>query len=978
MTASRVLTSITGPAQGKAPHRGFTMKSSSVPTFRACLGVFAFSAILLVAPAHAAPCPTPDAKVNPKSLTIPDFLSVTGGGWVANTVAVNGQPSQPNPNQGGLFQWSFVGPPVGTLLNANTPQVQLTPFDVATSTQGILRLTVTVSGCPGVDSEDIPITVTNAHDVVINLPPHAVAAATPTTASEGTMVTLDGTGSWDPDSASLTYAWLQIGGPSVSLADAANPANRSFIAPNFASDTQLTFQLTVSDGTLSNSDTTFVNVSWTNDGPVAALVCPDGMFEVDEGQSVTFDASGSTDADDGIATYEWAQLVGLPEVPGVGTWNTPVITFAAPQLGFGQDGLVPFKLTVTDHHGAKATANCSVFIHDITKPLLSVPQSPLVAEATSAAGANVAYQASAFDNVDGDLPSPYLLCEPTSGSLFALDMLSPVLCSAEDSAGNHSTATFSVNVVDTTAPGISVPLSFALEATGPNGAVADYVAKSNDAVDGEQDAVCVPASGSVFPINAPGPTTSVSCDATDAHANVAVTRTFTIAVHDTTPPVFDPASVSADLVAEATSPAGASVSFGLPSAHDLVDLDTVTVTCAPASPHVFPLGETIVQCDAVDSRGNSTADEAPGTSAAFKVTVRDTTPPVFGPVSNHTLEALSAAGTPFAYALPTATDVVDGDRPVTCTEAPALVSPGVFPLGSTTVTCNATDTRGNGGSTSFQVTVADTTAPSLSLPANIIAEAAGPAGAIVNFAVGASDAVDPDVLVVCSSNSGNTFALGTTTVQCTGTDDAGNSAGGSFTITVQDTTGPAISAHEAVTAYATGNSAATVTYTVPTAVDLVDGSVVVTCTPASGSSFNVGTTTVTCSAKDSRNNASSITFAVTVTYNFTGFYQPIDNAPALNTVKAGSAIPVKFSLGGNQGLNIFESSPASGVIACSATDGDAIEETVTAGNSSLQFDPGSNQYIYVWKTEKSWTGQCRILQIKLKGGTQRSALFKFK
>ena len=50
-----------------------------------------------------------------------------------------------------------------------------------------------------------------------------------------------------------------------------------------------------SNGTLSNSDTTFVNVSWTNDGPVAALVCPDGMFEVNEGQSVTFDASGSID-----------------------------------------------------------------------------------------------------------------------------------------------------------------------------------------------------------------------------------------------------------------------------------------------------------------------------------------------------------------------------------------------------------------------------------------------------------------------------------------------------------------------------------------------------------------------------------------------------------------------------------------------------------------------------------------------------------
>ncbi|KQY49779.1 hypothetical protein ASD14_13740 [Lysobacter sp. Root494] len=896
-----------------------------------------------------------------------------------NAVVVNGQPSQPNQNQGGLFQWSFVGAPVGTLANANSPQVQLTPFDVAASTQGILRLTVTVSGCPGISTKDVPVTVTNAHDVVINLPPHAVPVASPSTASEGMVVTLDGSGSWDVDNPSLTYAWLQTVGPAVTLANTGNPAIKTFVAPNFADDTQLTFRLTVSDGTLSNSDTTFVNVSWTNDSPVAGLVCPDGMFEVNEGQSVTFDASGSTDSDDGIATYEWAQLVGLPEVTGVADWNTAVVTFNAPQLGFGETGLVPFKLTVTDHHGAKSTANCAIFVHDITKPLLSVPQSPLVAEATSADGANVAYEVSAFDAVDGDLPfpSPYLLCEPPPGSLFALDSLSPVLCSAEDSAGNGNTATFSVSVVDSTAPAISVPLSFAVEATGPDGAPADYVAKSNDAVDGERDAVCMPASGSTFPLNTPGPTTTVHCDATDAHGNEATTRTFTVAVHDTTPPDIDAATVSADLVAEATSPSGASVSFGLPSAHDLVDLDAVLVTCAPGSPHVFPLGETVVQCDAVDSRGNSTADATPGTSATFKVTVRDTTAPVFGPVSNHTVEAQSGAGASFAYALPTATDVVDGDRTVTCTEAPALALPGVFPLGSTTVTCSASDTRGNGGSTSFQVTVVDTTAPSLDLPANITAEATGSTGAVVNFAVAASDAVDADVQLVCSSNSGDTFALGTTTVQCIGTDDAGNSAGGNFTITVQDTTGPAISAHETVTAYATGNSAATVTYTVPTAVDLVDGPVVVTCTPASGSSFNVGTTTVTCSAKDSRNNPSNSTFAVTVTYNFTGFFQPIDNG-TMNSVKAGSAIPVKFSLGGNQGLNIFDPGPASGVIACSATDGDAIEETVTAGNSSLQFDPGSNQYIYVWKTEKSWAGQCRVLQVKLKGGTQRSALFKFK
>ncbi|GAB3379016.1 hypothetical protein GCM10027432_03780 [Lysobacter fragariae] len=229
----------------------------------------------------------------------------------------------------------------------------------------------------------------------------------------------------------------------------------------------------------------------------------------------------------------------------------------------------------------------------------------------------------------------------------------------------------------------------------------------------------------------------------------------------------------------------------------------------------------------------------------------------------------------------------------------------------------------------------------------------------------------------CSPNSGSTFALGTTTVNCTGTDDAGNIASGSFTIKVQDTTAPVISAHGNVSATATGNSTASVNYDLPTASDLVDGTVPVNCTPPPGT-FNVGSTTVTCTAQDSHGNQASRTFSVVVGYAFTGFFQPVDNSPTLNSVKAGSAIPVKFSLGGNQGMGIFLSNPASGVIACGTTEGDAIEETYTAGNSSLQFDPGSNQYIYVWKTEKSWVGQCRILQVKLKDGTTRTALFKFK
>jgi hypothetical protein len=121
------------------------------------------------------------------------------------------------------------------------------------------------------------------------------------------------------------------------------------------------------------------------------------------------------------------------------------------------------------------------------------------------------------------------------------------------------------------------------------------------------------------------------------------------------------------------------------------------------------------------------------------------------------------------------------------------------------------------------------------------------------------------------------------------------------------------------------------------------------------------------------------TAGFTIFYNWTGFFQPIDNQPVVNVAKAGSAIPVKFSLHGNQGLTIFMSgSPGSGVMACNSTDPvSLVEETVTAGGSSLTYDAGADHYIYVWKTEKGWTG-CRQLVIQLKDGSYHRANFQFK
>jgi len=162
--------------------------------------------------------------------------------------------------------------------------------------------------------------------------------------------------------------------------------------------------------------------------------------------------------------------------------------------------------------------------------------------------------------------------------------------------------------------------------------------------------------------------------------------------------------------------------------------------------------------------------------------------------------------------------------------------------------------------------------------------------------------------------------------------------------------------------------------------DLVDGAVDVTCLPASGAIFPVGMTTVNCSATDAHGKTGKGSFKVIVVYNWNGFFQPVDNQPVINVAKAGSAIPVKFSLNGDQGLNIMSAGyPASGMIACDSTAvTDVVSETATAGSSSLTYDTTEDQYIYVWKTEKAWATKCRQLQVKLKDGTVHVAKFKFK
>ena len=392
----------------------------------------------------------------------------------------------------------------------------------------------------------------------------------------------------------------------------------------------------------------------------------------------------------------------------------------------------------------------------------------------------------------------------------------------------------------------------ALQATGPAGATFTFVLPTaTDAVDAPVTVTCDNPVDDVYPIG----TTTVTCTAVDnSHSELGTPAaddlpllstdcSFVVRVVDTVPPTFDdypggpgdgegcPIDMT-DIAAigspggalQATSPAGATFTFALPTATDAVDAP-VTVTCDNPVDDVYPIGTTTVTCTAVDNShselGTPAADDLPllSTDCSFVVRVVDTVPPTFddypgGPGDGEgcpidmtdiaaigspggALQATSPAGATFTFALPTATDAVDAPVTVTC-DNPV---DDVYPIGTTTVTCTAVDNSHSELGTpaaddlpllstdcSFVVRVVDTLPPtckdSTENPNDdpIIEEATSPAGATVTFSTDLfKDTADASLeLLGCVNSvsdepvsSGMYFPPGPTSVLCTAKDEAG-------------------------------------------------------------------------------------------------------------------------------------------------------------------------------------------------------------
>jgi hypothetical protein len=519
----------------------------------------------------------------------------------------------------------------------------------------------------------------------------------------------------------------------------------------------------------------------------------------------------------------------------------------------------------------------------------------ITAEATGSSGAVVHFNASGSGTGDDEngRPTTTATCSPVSGSTFALG-ITQVTCTSGSENGS-----FTVTVVDTTAPTLTLPAAITAQGTS-SGATVTWTATAVDAVDGYRPVTCTPASGSQFPVG----TSNVQCTASDSRNNTA-SGSFSVTVSGPSSPPPPPPKLPDDITKEATGPDGAVVVYSIQGGdEDENGRPIEDQTCSPASGSRFALGTHSVQC----------------ASGSFKVNVVDTTGPSLNIPRDFTAPATTSTGATVSFNA-SAHDLVDGAVSITCSPA----SGDFFPIGATGVQCTSSDSRNNTSTSGFIVSVVSQ--PPSGPPSDITTEATGPDGAVVSYGFpgyGEDENGRPTQSANCTPASGSTFPLGVTTVQC----DVGT-----FKVTVVDTTGPQLALPDNIT-----SPDPTVTFTT-SANDLVDGSVAVTCAPPSGSTFANGTTTVVCTASDSRNNSSTGSFTVTVDAT----PPPVDTeAPTIVSVSAtpnvlqppnGKLVDVELTI---SVIDNLDSSPYVGIYDVTASETIDPDDSNITGPTSLQ------------------------------------------
>ena len=275
--------------------------------------------------------------------------------------------------------------------------------------------------------------------------------------------------------------------------------------------------------------------------------------------------------------------------------------------------------------------------------------------------------------------------------------------------------------------------------------------------------------------------------------------TFSSEVVDETSPTLTSVTLSSNNTNSAFAKVGDAVTLSF-TASEAIELPIVSIASHSATPLYLggndyaasttilisdTEGPTAFEIEFEDTNSNSGVNVT-STTDASSVTL-DRTAPVIAAHADVTAEATSSAGVVVSYTAPDATDNID----VTASASCSLASASNFALGTTTVACNKSDSAGNTATTTnLNVIVVDTTAPSITAPADIVQEATGINNIVLLGSPIASDTVDGSVDVI--SDAPAFFTLGTTTVTWTATDDFGNTATDTQQVVITDTTAPVV------------------------------------------------------------------------------------------------------------------------------------------------------------------------------------------
>ena len=481
-------------------------------------------------------------------------------------------------------------------------------------------------------------------------------------------------------------------------------------------------------------------------------------------------------------------------------------------------GTTPVLWSATDAHGNTATDTQYVEIVDTTPPVVTAPPDVLGHEATAR-----------FSPVIID-PAGVALATDLVGVLSFVDNrpnrfpvgTTMVTWTAVDTAGNETSVTQAIEVIDTTPPILTPPLALTVEAEGPTTLVDPGTATATDLVGVTQLSHDLNRS---LPLG----TVMVKWTARDSVGNTT-TGTQPVTVEDTTPPVI---TLPADIVAYEATAWRSIIDIGQAAATDLVDLDDVVITNdAPAD---YPVGTTPVTWQAVDQQGNTV-------TAVQSVHVVDTTKPdISAPAPIVAFEA-TARFSPVPIGQAGATDLV-GVASITSD------APDTYPVGFTTVTWTATDSAGNANSAAQVVEVVDTTPPVVNAPVEVKIEATGP---LTPVNIGVATATDLVGVVSLVNDAPERFIVGVTRVIWTARDSVGNTSIDSHFVEVLDTTPPAVTPPDSILAFEAVGPLTPVDIGLATAFDLV--SLELPVTHDAPASFPVGRTVVTWSAVDSVGN----------------------------------------------------------------------------------------------------------------------------